>query len=117
MTDDELQHLADNFDTATLLETVDQIDLLRGHLNDGDGFAPPEIRTNLLKLHGLAMDVVNNGFVGRAPALFDLANDLSDQVFDMMEALQKVQEALDKLTDLCPEDLDCSDVDDASADN
>lgn len=105
MTDDELQHLAENFETTALLTAVDQLDTVRGLLRD-DGFAPPEIRNDLLKLHGLAMDVVNNGFVHKAPDLFELADDLSFQVFEMIEALQQVQDTLDKLAGLCPEEQD-----------
>ena len=109
MTESELRNLAENFDTLSLSKAVDQIDVLRGHLNDRDVLAPPEIRGSILKLHGLAMDVINKGFVGRAPELFDLANDVEDQIFEMMEALRGVQETLDKLTALCPEDLDDTD--------
>jgi hypothetical protein len=105
ITDDELQHLAENFETTALLTAVDRIDLVRGRLKD-DGLAPPEIRDDLLKLHGMAMDVVNNGFVRRAPEMFALADDLSGQVFDLIEALQQVQDTLDKLVGLQPEDLD-----------
>jgi hypothetical protein len=45
-----------------LLDTVGHVDELRGQLGDGEYSQPPEIRTDLLKLHGLAMDVVNNGW-------------------------------------------------------
>ena len=31
------------FDTTSLLRTIDDIDRMRGHL-DGDGYKPPEIR-------------------------------------------------------------------------
>ncbi len=105
MTDDELQHLTENFETTALLTAVDRIDLVRGRLRD-EGLAPPEMRDDLLKLHGMAMDVVNNGFVRHAPEMFSLADDLSGQVFDLIEALQEVQDTLDKLVGLQPEEPD-----------
>ena len=61
MTDEEWQHLYENFETTALLSAVDAVDSLRDDLNDGEGCRPPELRTNLLKLHELAMAVVNHG--------------------------------------------------------
>lgn len=103
MTDDEWQNLYENFETTWLLSAVDHVDRLRGHLGDGDHFQPPEIRTNLLKLHQLAMDVVNNGWVSQASELFELADDLEMQVIEMMESLEYIQQTLGKLTDLLPD--------------
>ena len=59
MTDDEWQNLYENFETTDLLAAVDLLDEVRGILGDRPGWKPPELRTNLLKLHQLAMDVVN----------------------------------------------------------
>ncbi|MEX5912541.1 hypothetical protein AB6H03_24800 [Citrobacter portucalensis] len=44
----------DNFETASLLRAVDAIDDLRGDFNDGEYSAPPQIRTDLLRLHEIA---------------------------------------------------------------
>lgn len=60
MTDQEWETLHTGFDTRRLLEAVDELDTLRGSLSD-DGHRPPAIRDQLLKLHGMAMEVVNNG--------------------------------------------------------
>ena len=46
-----MANLYKNFETAELL------DCLRDDLNDGDGCPPLELRTNLLKLHELAMNL------------------------------------------------------------
>ena len=77
MTDEEWQHLYENFETTELLSAVDAVDSLRDDLNDGECFRPPELRTNLLKLHELAMAVVNNGSRSQASKMFDLAMDLA----------------------------------------
>ena len=61
MTEEEWQHLYENFETTALLSAVDAVDCLRDDLNDGEGCRPPELSTDLLKLHELAMAVVNNG--------------------------------------------------------
>jgi hypothetical protein len=105
MTDAEWQALDENFETASLLQAVDAVDMLRTQLSDGDGYRPPEIRDRLLKLHQLAMDVINDGRKGRARELFELATELEDEVFDMMEALTTIQNTLTRLTALHPPSL------------
>jgi hypothetical protein len=55
------------------------------------------------------MDVVNHGMKGRAPALFDLAIEIEDQLSDLSEALENIQETIAKLTNLQPESLQCGD--------
>lgn len=59
---------------------VDSVDSLRAELNDGENLEPPELRSDLLKLHGLAMAVVNEGERDKASKMFDLAMDLENQI-------------------------------------
>ena len=106
MTDEEWQHLYENFETTELLSAVDTVDSLRDDLNDGEYSRPPELRTNLLKLHELAMAVVNNGARGQASEMFDLAMDLEEQVSHMRTNLEQIQDTLAKLIALYPESLD-----------
>ena len=89
---EEWQHLYENFETTALLSAVDAVDCLRDDLNDGEGCRPPELRTDLLKLHELAMAVVNNG---------------------AMNELEQVQDTLAKLVALYPDSLSYDDLDDA----
>lgn len=103
MTDDEWRALYESFETRWLLDAVDEVDTLRGHLSDDQHHRPPDIRNNLLKLHQLAIEVINNGSRSRVHEFFDLATDLEDQVLSMMEVLTKLQDTLTKLTDLRPE--------------
>jgi hypothetical protein len=112
MTEEEWQHLYENFETTELLSAVDAVDCLRDDLNDGEGCRPPELRTNPLKLHELAMAVVNNGLRSQASKMFDLAMNLDEQVGHMNE-LEQVQDTLAKLVALYPESLSYADLDDA----
>lgn len=105
ITDKELEALQDGFDTVSLIQAVDELDQMRGHLNDREHHNPPEIRNDILKLHDLAMDVVNHGMKGRAPALFELAIEIEDQLSDLSAALENIQETIAKLMDLQPESL------------
>lgn len=79
--------------------------LVRGDLNDSADGAPPQLRTDLLKLHQLAMAAFNEGSRSRVAELFDLAVDLQDQVDHLMTSLEQVQETLSRLTALYPESL------------
>ena len=101
ITDDEWDDLThENFDTTALLRAVDAVDVLRGDLNDSADGAPPQLRTDLLKLHQLAMAAFNEGSRSRVAELFDLAVDLQDQVDHLMTSLEQVQETLSRLTAL-----------------
>lgn len=56
-----------------------------------------------MELHELAMDVVNHGIHDRAARMFDLAFEIEDRIFDLAEALDRLQETLHSLTERCPE--------------
>ena len=113
ITDEEWDELSpENFETHSLLRAVDVVDELRGELNDGEDGAPPQLRDDLLKLHQLAMAVINQGSRSQVADLFDPAVDLEDQVQSMMTALEQVQETLSQLTALYPESLSYGSLDD-----
>ena len=80
---------------------------LRDDLYDSEGCRPLELRTNLLKLHELALSVVNNGARRQASEMFDLAMDLDEQVSHMMNELEQIQDMLVKLVALHPKSLSC----------
>ena len=81
------------------------MDELRDDLNDGEYATPPQLRTDLLKLHQLAMAVINEGSRSQVADLFELAGDLDEQVSFMMPKLEEVQERLSRLTALYPDSL------------
>jgi predicted nucleic acid-binding Zn ribbon protein len=78
---------------------------LRDDLNDGEDAAPPQLRTDLLKLHQLAMAVINEGSRSQVADLFELAGDLDEQVSYMMTKLEEIQDTLSRLTALYPDSL------------
>jgi hypothetical protein len=79
-----------------------------GDRNDGE-YGAAELRTDLLKLHQLAMAVFNEGARSPVGALFELAGNLNDQVFGLMTSLEQVQKTLSQLTALYPESLSYAD--------
>ncbi|MBN6739347.1 transposase [Acidithiobacillus sp. MC6.1] len=106
ITDEEWNKLSpENFETHSLLRAVDAVDELRDDLNDGEDATPPQLRTNLLKLHQLAMAVINEGLRSQVVDLFELAGDLDEQVSYMMTKLEEVQATLSRLTARYPDSL------------
>lgn len=63
-----------------MLDGVEHIKELRLVLSDDEDLRPPQIRANLLRLHGLSMDVVRHGDRAKARSLFHLVADLNMQV-------------------------------------
>ena len=60
ITDEEWDKLSpENFETHSLLRAVDGVHELRADLNDGGHATPPQLRTDLLQLHQLAMAVIS----------------------------------------------------------
>jgi hypothetical protein len=56
--DEEWEKFAfEGFDTTELLHVVDSIDRLRDYFGDGPNGEPPELRTDALRLHQMAMDM------------------------------------------------------------
>jgi len=104
-TDREMQKFYYGFETHDLLKAVDLIDELRGYLGYETEGGPPEIRDNMLKLHGLALSVVNKGDKSRVQDLFDLAAHLQDQVQSIRSIIGKVEGTLSGLAELYPESL------------
>ena len=105
LTEEEWENIQENFESTWLLDAVRQIGDVRGHLGDGENWEPPQIRTDLLKLHSMAMDVINSGWTNKIKDMFDMAIDLEMQVDEIIETMEAVQETLSKLTDLYPESL------------
>ncbi len=103
MNDEEWRNLHENFETTLLLDAVGHVDELRGYLGDGEYNRPPEIRNNLLKLHGMAMDVVNNGWETDLKKMAELAVGIEDEILDMVHHLDALYQTLSKLTELLPE--------------
>ena len=100
MTEDEQQELSDNFDTSWLLESMDELNRARSTL------ANPEIRQDLDKLHTMAMAVVNNGDVDQADEMFELADNIDYEISEIIDALENIQETMNKLTKLHSEDVE-----------
>jgi hypothetical protein len=104
MTDEEWTKFDAGFASAELLAVVNRIDELRGYLNDGDRHAPPEIRTDALKLQMLSARVLNEGARSKAPEMFDLAEDLESQAGNMIDHLEEIQQILARLIEFRPDD-------------
>ena len=80
-----------------LLYAVDALDKVRYIVGDEDDFKPPEIRRQLLKIHKLALKQLGEGLTltdEEVEELSDLIDEVDMTVFDMIEQLRKIREAL-----------------------
>jgi len=102
------------YDSHSLLEAVDLLDDVRPVISD-EGYNPPKIRTELLKLHGLVMEMKNTGSLSpddrkRFSRIMALAGDLDLEIFGCVENLEKINDMLGKLLAL-GRDVECPDPD------
>ena len=109
ITDEEWDRLwqDDPFETARLLWLIDNVDW-RGR---GD------LRTEILNLHRLAMNVFNEGRRYQVSKLFELAVDLEERVREELgDRFDRVRRVLSDLTDLYPESLSYGGAEDEPTD-
>lgn len=104
ITDQEWRALFE-MDTRPILDAVDAIDQLRDDLSDQDGYKPPQIRHDFLKLHRLGMEVRTQRGDRVTVEFFELLDELDSQVSGMMGALSKIQDVLEAFQPLFPESL------------
>ena len=92
------KRIYEGFETARLLSAVEHVDQLRRLLGDDEDFRLPQIRHDLLRLHQLAIEFVNNGVMSKCSEVFFLAFDLDDQIFTIREALDEIEKTIQTLT-------------------
>ena len=111
LTEKKIEELYEKFDTQRLLDAVDTLDDVRPVISDQfneDGFPrPPEIRDNLLKLHEKAHKIINGEFsYDTDMGMFDLAWELEEELYDIIESLEKIKKVINDLTKLTPSEED-----------
>jgi hypothetical protein len=102
LNEEGIEHLWNNYDTMQLLYAFDALDNVRGIISDDDDFRPPEIRSQLLRIHKLASKRLTGGYRlsdEEVKELSDLVNEVDMTVFGMIEELEKIMKALRPLLD------------------
>ena len=102
---EDLETLQEEVQSREILDCVDNIDHARSYLRDGENFRPPQIRTDLLRLHELAMSVINYGNTSKAQEFFDLSFEIESEISSLIVHLENVQEVLTKITNSVPYSL------------
>ncbi len=82
------EELYNEFDSTTLLVAVEHLDKMRHHLAD-NGYEPPEVRDDLLKLHRIVMESSNQARHS--------IEDVSDAVNAVEYCIDEIQEQAEKL--------------------
>jgi hypothetical protein len=99
-----LEELQDGFDTTQILDAVDTIDEIRYRICDPEG-----VRDELLRLHGLAHALINGDYSNASEEdgpIWELADDLEDQISEWIDKLSSLAHLLDQLVLLMPEEDD-----------
>jgi len=104
ISEDTYCDICDELVSHDILDAVDFLDEARPIISD-DGYRPPEIRCNLLILHGIAMDFLNNGHRNKAQAFFDLAEEISEELKIAQRGIESALEIIEKINAQFPEEL------------
>ncbi len=93
-----LEELSDSYSTGQLGDAIDHLDNIRGLVEMRDG-SDNELRNKLFKLRdGMSYLLNGNSFLTFPDEnLADLAHDIEDQMFDIIEAAEAVRSALEPL--------------------
>ena len=93
-----LEKLRGSFDTRKLLDAVEKVDAIRLRID--------ALREELLKLHKMAQELVDGEGVSGASAdepIWELADDISTEIWEWPEHLEFVCETVDELAALAPD--------------
>ncbi|MFZ2961285.1 MAG: hypothetical protein WA705_30790 [Candidatus Ozemobacteraceae bacterium] len=97
-----LERLREGFVSHDILDAVDYLDDVRPIISD-EGYGPPVIRSKLLKLHGMAMELItytSQDDKKRLDRLLTLADDIDDEISDCIDNLEKIDDVISKLRTL-----------------
>lgn len=102
---DRLEDLHQSFDTAKLLEAVEFIDQVRRRICDPEG-----VRDDLLKLHKMAMELINQepAEVAESGVEADIcaaATNLEFELSDYAERLHDLANLIEELATLTPDEV------------
>ena len=102
---DRLEELQQSFDTSRLLAAADFIDQVRRRICDPEG-----LRDDLLKLHGMAMELINQepAEVAESEIEADIcaaATNLEFELSEYAERLHDLANLIEDLATLAPGDL------------
>jgi len=102
----KLEHLQAAFDTSRLLAAVDVIDQLRARICDPEG-----LRNDLLTLHQMAMEVINEDPPAVAAqsaqgAIWEHAVDVEFEVSEFADQLREIADLVEELAALAPDEDD-----------
>ena len=93
-----LEELRDSFETHRILDAVDKLDEIRYHIDS--------VRHELLRLHGMAHDLINDaGPNGPPPTepIWELSDEIAMSIWQWPDYIKAVRKTLDQITSLMPD--------------
>jgi predicted metal-dependent TIM-barrel fold hydrolase len=95
------EKLVEDFSSMEILQAVTSLDEIRGIVGDREINRPPEIREKLMRLHEMVM---NERITSKGETIWDLANEIEDELYPLQEATEQIMDMLEKITDSAPGD-------------
>jgi len=93
ITQEDYDELCDSFDTMDLLDAI-------RHIGD-----TRDLRESMDELHTTAMAVINQGAMTQTEDMFDQAEEIDDQLTELIASLERAQRIIQSLTESCPESV------------
>lgn len=97
-----LERFREDFETFEIMDAVDCLDNVRPIISD-EGIRPPEIRDKLMKLHKMAVDLMefqSPDDKNRLKGILELADDIDSDIDECLENLRKMSGVISKLLEL-----------------
>lgn len=82
--------LYNEFESAELLIAVDCLDAMRGHLADRLPYQSPEIRKDLMDLHGMVMDTSNGSSKHSIEDIYNKFSEVESPIVRIIEEGEKL---------------------------
>ena len=99
-----MARLQQAFKTNDILNSVGLLDVLGSRCE----FSKDGIRNDFLRLHSMAHELINGGSGTRphkpGETIYELAEELLDDVGEWLVAMRQIEKMLDKLVELRPEE-------------
>jgi hypothetical protein len=93
-----LERLRESFDTRKILDAVDKVDDIRCQID--------HLRDQLLKLHAMADDLINDAEAASPPPeypIWELAEEISVVIWEWPRHLVAVRDTVDQIVTLTPD--------------
>lgn len=92
-----IEKMEDKVETSDILQSIDHLDQIRYILADAEDLRPPQIRHDLLNLHGLLFKIIREKYTPAkddGDEIFELVDCIEDTLNSIIENAEKILEII-----------------------